>query len=105
MKYCKKCAMPDTRPGSIFDAEGVCQACRNYEKRETVSHYAINPNCEPNSPDDVVLLFDTKGGWNQSGGFELLAPENHKDKGCNILFNDGTVKFVKKKNFDRLRWK
>jgi len=28
--------MPDTRPGSIFDEEGVCQACRNYEKRKTV---------------------------------------------------------------------
>lgn len=35
MKYCKKCFMPDTRPGSIFNDEGVCQACRNYEKRET----------------------------------------------------------------------
>lgn len=28
--------MPNTRPGSIFDDEGVCQACRNYEKRKTV---------------------------------------------------------------------
>jgi N-acetyl sugar amidotransferase len=36
MKYCKKCVMPDTRPGSIFDAEGVCQACRNYDKSKTV---------------------------------------------------------------------
>ena len=36
MRYCKKCLMPDTRPGSIFDDEGVCQACRNYEKRKTI---------------------------------------------------------------------
>lgn len=36
MEYCKKCVMPDTRPGSIFDTEGVCQACRNFEKRKTV---------------------------------------------------------------------
>lgn len=28
--------MPDTRPGSIFDKEGVCQACRNYERRATI---------------------------------------------------------------------
>jgi len=28
--------MPDTRPGSIFDEEGVCQACRNYERNEKV---------------------------------------------------------------------
>jgi N-acetyl sugar amidotransferase len=36
MKYCKKCVMPDTRPGSVFDEEGVCQACRNYERRAKV---------------------------------------------------------------------
>ena len=36
MKHCRKCTMPDTRPGSIFDDEGVCQACRNYEKRKTI---------------------------------------------------------------------
>ena len=36
MKYCKKCVMPDTRPGSIFDEEGVCQACRNWERQGEV---------------------------------------------------------------------
>lgn len=37
MHYCKKCFMPDTRPGSIFDQEGICQACHNYEKRKTIN--------------------------------------------------------------------
>ncbi len=36
MQRCKKCFMPDTRPGSIFNDKGICQACLNYEKRETV---------------------------------------------------------------------
>ena len=36
MRYCKKCAMPDTRPGSIVDEEGVCQACHNYIARKKV---------------------------------------------------------------------
>lgn len=36
MKYCKKCTMPDTRPGITFDEEGVCSACRHYEKRNHV---------------------------------------------------------------------
>lgn len=36
MKYCKKCTMPDTRPGITFDEEGVCCACRNYEGRKNI---------------------------------------------------------------------
>jgi len=28
--------MPDTRPGSIFNDEGFCQACINYENRKTI---------------------------------------------------------------------
>ena len=36
MRYCKKCTMPDTRPGITFDAEGVCSACRHYEARKNV---------------------------------------------------------------------
>lgn len=36
MKSCKRCLMPDTRPGSIFDEDGVCQACRNYDSRQNV---------------------------------------------------------------------
>jgi hypothetical protein len=68
-------------------------------------HYAMNPDCEPNSPNDVVLLFDTKGGWNQYGGPEILTTENHKDKGCNILFNDGYVRFVPSDELSLLKWK
>jgi len=64
----------------------------------------MNPNCEPNSPNDVVLLFETEGGWNQFGGQEMLTLENHKGKGCNILFNDGRVEFVKKRQIDELKW-
>lgn len=33
MKYCKKCVMPNTRPGIYFDDEGVCQACRAEEQK------------------------------------------------------------------------
>ena len=28
--------MPDTRPNIVFSAEGICQACLNYEKRQTI---------------------------------------------------------------------
>ena len=36
MKYCKKCVMPDTRPGISFNEEGVCSACQSYERRKHI---------------------------------------------------------------------
>jgi len=35
MKYCKRCVMPDTRPGIVFE-NGVCSACLNYEKKKHI---------------------------------------------------------------------
>jgi prepilin-type processing-associated H-X9-DG protein len=65
----------------------------------------MNPDCEPNSPADLVLLFETKGGWNQYGGPELLTLDNHKGEGANVLFNDGHVKFIKPDEVGKLKWK
>jgi N-acetyl sugar amidotransferase len=36
MRYCKKCVMPDTRPGIKFNEEGVCSACQSFESRKKV---------------------------------------------------------------------
>ena len=36
LKYCKRCVMPSTKPDLHFDAEGVCSACRSFEKRTVV---------------------------------------------------------------------
>lgn len=35
MNYCKRCVMPDTRPGITF-VGGVCSACLNYEHRNEI---------------------------------------------------------------------
>lgn len=37
MRYCKKCVMPDTRPGITFNEDGICSACQAYEKRKNVN--------------------------------------------------------------------
>lgn len=37
MRYCKKCVMPDTRPGIWFDEEGICQACRAEEQKDKIN--------------------------------------------------------------------
>jgi len=69
-------------------------------------HYGMNPDCEPNSPAHTVLLFETKPGWNQHGGPELFAFDNHDPKGGCVLLNDGTVKFIRtEEELRALRWR
>ncbi|MBD3331511.1 hypothetical protein GF356_01570 [candidate division GN15 bacterium] len=71
-----------------------------------VSDYAMNPNCEPNSPPDTVLLFEAKPGWNQQGGPELFTFDNHDPKGGCVLLNDGTIRFIRtEEELTELRWK
>lgn len=36
LKYCVRCVMPHTKPDLHLDEEGVCNACRSYEKRKEV---------------------------------------------------------------------
>ena len=36
MKYCKKCLQPDTRPGILFNDEGVCFACQYEESKKVI---------------------------------------------------------------------
>lgn len=81
--------------------------CYSFEEQEQLRrYYALNQLAEPNSPPDTVLLFDSKGQRNCSGGPELLSTDNHGHwyNGSNILFNDGSVKFIKSKNINSLRW-
>lgn len=72
------------------------------------SHYAMNPNVGPNSPSDIVLLFETNESWNQFGGPELLSTENHKTRirsYYHILFINGRVRFMWPDQLSELKWK
>jgi hypothetical protein len=74
---------------------------------EGQSNYAMNINVEKlgtKSPPDMVVLFETKPGWNQSGGPEILSTENHNGEGCTIVFIDGHIDFVKTKDLNKLKW-
>jgi hypothetical protein len=54
----------------------------------------------------MVLLFETKTGWNQHGGPELFTFDNHDPKGGCVLLNNGTVKFIRtEEELKQLRWK
>ncbi|MGE5403940.1 MAG: N-acetyl sugar amidotransferase [Candidatus Saccharibacteria bacterium] len=36
IRYCRNCVMPDTKPDLYLDEEGICNACRSFEKRPDV---------------------------------------------------------------------
>jgi N-acetyl sugar amidotransferase len=36
LHYCKRCVMPDTKPDLQLDDEGICNACRSYERRKEI---------------------------------------------------------------------
>ncbi len=70
-------------------------------------NYAMNINIEKLnkfSPPDMVLMFETRPGWNQAGGPEILTTGNHQNEGCNILFADLHVEFVYTRHLKNLRW-
>jgi hypothetical protein len=82
----------------------LCPAAIKHKERGPC-HYAMNPNCEPNSPPDMVLLFESKGGWNRHGGMEFLTFDHHEGKYAFVLYNNGDVKLIKSEDIGKLRWK
>jgi len=41
MRRCKRCILPETFPGIIFDEKGVCNYCRNYRKVQVEGEKAL----------------------------------------------------------------
>lgn len=66
--------------------------------------YAMNPNCNPDSLPDTVLLFECRPGWNQYGGPELLMTRAHRHPGCNVAFVDSSAVWVKQEDIPKLNW-
>lgn len=36
MKYCAHCILPDTRPGLVLEADGICNACHSHAEKKTI---------------------------------------------------------------------
>ena len=72
--------------------------------------YAMNENIPADAnelPGDLVLLFESTPGWNQTGGTDDVVTDRHGEKnpGANIAFADGHVEFVKPEAIPTLRWR
>ena len=71
-KYCKKCLMPNTRPGISFNEEGVCSACVNYENRKNIDY---NKRFK-----ELEKICDKYRGMNGKNGFDCaIAVSGGKD--------------------------
>jgi hypothetical protein len=75
---------------------------------ESPCNYAMNKNVwnfsKRDTPPDMVVLFETHPGWNQVGGPEMLTTDNHQGDGCNVLFIDNSVRFIKTRDLNKLKW-
>jgi prepilin-type processing-associated H-X9-DG protein len=74
------------------------------------SGYALNASLaghstsEVTSPAQTVLVFECDGGWNVSGGRQLLPARPRHGNAYTIGFADGHVEMVKPERVARLRW-
>jgi N-acetyl sugar amidotransferase len=72
--YCKRCLTPNSRPRVIFDAEGVCNACRNAEEKDSIDWAArereflnlITPLRERDAPGGYDCIVPWSGGKDSS---------------------------------------
>lgn len=65
--------------------------------------YALNKKAlglPGNVPDDMVLMFSSKPGWNQVGGSEIADGR----KSIKVIFGDKHSEKIRKKHLSHLRW-
>jgi hypothetical protein len=80
--------------------------CPVFEKHNNSGSYTINKDHDffwIESTPDTVLIFEGNAGWNQFGGIDQIT-EPHRG-GSYVLFSNGDIKFVKKKDCSMLRWR
>jgi prepilin-type processing-associated H-X9-DG protein len=84
----------------------LCLRHRSANQQKGPCDYAMNEHATSLSLEpDVVLCHETRSGWNQVGGPELLTTDHHDGRGCNIMFLDTHVEFVPAERLGQLKWK
>jgi hypothetical protein len=77
LKRCSKCILPSTYPFITFDADGICNYCKNYERqkfhgKERLEELLAKYRSKSGEPDCLVGL---SGGRDSSYGLHMLIKE------------------------------
>lgn len=73
-------------------------------------HYAFNAKLNGLSMDEIknpaqtVMIFETDGGWNVSGGSELRPTKSRHDRKVIVGFVDGHSEMVDESRLSQLQW-
>lgn len=59
IRYCRRCVMPETKPDLYIDEDGICSACRSYERRKEVDWSARRREL-----DEILEKFRSRDGSN-----------------------------------------
>jgi prepilin-type processing-associated H-X9-DG protein len=78
--------------------------------KEHRCHYAFNAKLDGltldlvRNPAQTVMVFETDGGWNLSGGRELLPKKTRHGRAVAIGFVDGHAEMVAESRLSQLEW-
>lgn len=65
MRYCSRCVLPDTRPGIVLDADGICTGCAGHRDKEQDIDWA-------DRLAELKALFDQ--AKSRRGGYDCVVP-------------------------------
>lgn len=71
LKRCSRCILPETMPYIRFDAEGVCNYCHSYKKR--------------NQPKNKEALFELVEPYRRARGYDCVVPFSGGRDSCYTL--------------------
>jgi hypothetical protein len=113
-------AYAEANDGKLPAAEKWCDVLGGHVKDESLfacplaegarCSYALNKyalEAGADLPEDVVLLFESKPGWNQVGGPELMITPHVSRRGNagGVFFAGGRSRSIPEENVEELNWK
>ncbi|MEK7208051.1 MAG: N-acetyl sugar amidotransferase [Patescibacteria group bacterium] len=108
--YCRNCVMPNTKPDLFFDEEGVCDACRSAELKESIDWEARRKEFERDivqpykgrTPGNYDCIIPVSGG--KDSHYQVyLVKEVYKMNPLLISFESSMRTPLGRKNLDNIR--